>query len=122
MAKRVYNRGANRHTEQYNSYVSEREFKQLEELRIKIARHKGISPESFSRGAFLMWMWRKCYTELDDGIPLEDFCDKQVSDLEELVKHIQGIISKTTAFKEDALKVVDNGETDDGQTETEQDN
>ena len=118
MTKRVYGRGNTRHTEQYNSYVSKTEFEQLEELRKLVARKKGRKPEDFSRGSFLMWMYRKCYTELDEGIPLEDFCDNNISDMEFVIGYMQKMIGKTKVFKEKAMEIIQ--EEDDGQTEVRQ--
>lgn len=114
--KRDYNQGDARHNHQYNSYLSKADYEELERLRIRVAKFKGRNPKDFSKGAFIMWMCRKCTINFDDGIPLEDFCDNQISDIEDAIRSLQNIIKGTDEFKRKSIKEA-YGEDEDEQEE-----
>ena len=108
--RRDYHHGAKRKNVQYPVNISEEDYRNLEELRAIVAKKKG---RKVSRGELLVWMYRKCYLEFDEGLPLEDFCDRQISDLNCIVSRIQGMIADIGSFKESSFEVDRDGDTSD---------
>lgn len=115
MTKRYYGRGNARRNKPYNSYVTEEEFRLLERLRKNVAMRKGKNPETYPRGNFIMWMVRKCAMELDEGISLEDFCDSTNESLDDVMEQLNMIIKRIAEFKEDAIKVESEEDTDENE-------
>lgn len=101
--RRDYHHGAGRKTKQYPVNISPHEYDLLEDLRAKVSKSKG--GRKVSRGELLMWMYYRSYTELDENIPLDDFCDAQMTKIKGLIDNLDGIYSEIKRFKEDAMKV-----------------
>jgi hypothetical protein len=104
--KRDYHHGSGKHSVQYPSTVSQEQYDRLEEFRKKVSERKGIP---ISRGQFIMWMFYRTFTTFEDCVAIDDFCDKQISDIADAVDKLNEVMRNAGFFKNTCL-IFEDGE------------